>query len=53
MGCDEEEKEDLWDLLENMMLQIPENATLWIGVDFNGHVGEEYSGAQEVMGSMV
>ena len=28
VGCDEEEKKDFCSLLENMMLQIPENEAL-------------------------
>ena len=46
----DEEKKDFWSLLENIMLQVLDTEVLWIRADFNGHMGEENSRAQEMMG---
>lgn len=40
VGCDEEEKEDCWKRLDLLVMNIPEDESIIIGADLNGHVGE-------------
>ncbi|KAK3515420.1 hypothetical protein QTP70_018872 [Hemibagrus guttatus] len=50
VGCELEEKERFWSELDEVMESIPTGERVVIGVDFNGHVGEENTGDEEVMG---
>ncbi|KAK3547001.1 hypothetical protein QTP86_008409 [Hemibagrus guttatus] len=50
VGCELEEKERFWSELDEVMESIPTGERVVIGVDFNGHVGEENMGDEEVMG---
>ncbi|KAK3573176.1 hypothetical protein QTP86_014847, partial [Hemibagrus guttatus] len=49
-GCELEEKERFWSELDEVMESIPTGEKVVIGADFNGHVGEENTGDEEVMG---
>ncbi|KAK3552680.1 hypothetical protein QTP86_020833 [Hemibagrus guttatus] len=50
VGCELEEKERFWSELDEVMESIPMGERVVIGADFNGHVGEENTGDEEVMG---
>ncbi|KAK3565895.1 hypothetical protein QTP86_020305 [Hemibagrus guttatus] len=50
VGCELEEKERFWSELDEVMESIPTGERVVIGADFNGHVGEENTGDEEVMG---
>ncbi|KAK3525896.1 hypothetical protein QTP70_010950 [Hemibagrus guttatus] len=49
VGCELEEKERFWSELDEVMESIPTGERVVIGADFNGHVGEENTGDEEVM----
>ncbi|KAK3568391.1 hypothetical protein QTP86_005565 [Hemibagrus guttatus] len=49
-GCELEEKERFWSELDEVIESIPTGESVVIGADFNGHVGEGYTGDEEVMG---
>ncbi|KAK3510519.1 hypothetical protein QTP70_009119 [Hemibagrus guttatus] len=48
--CELEEKERFWSELDEVMESIPTGERVVIGADFNGHVGEENTSDEEVMG---
>ncbi|MCJ8736373.1 hypothetical protein PDJAM_G00257620 [Pangasius djambal] len=50
VGCELEEKERFWSELDEVIESIPTGGRVVIGADFNGHVGEGYTGDEEVMG---
>ncbi|KAK3548572.1 hypothetical protein QTP70_014497, partial [Hemibagrus guttatus] len=50
VGCEIEEKERFWSVLDEVMESIPTGERVGIGADFNGHVGEGNTGDEEVMG---
>ncbi|KAK3545734.1 hypothetical protein QTP70_011336 [Hemibagrus guttatus] len=50
VGCELEEIERFWSELDEVMESIPTGERVVIGADFNGHVGEENTGDEEVMG---
>ncbi|KAK3567143.1 hypothetical protein QTP86_010729 [Hemibagrus guttatus] len=50
VGCELEEKERFWSELDEVMESIPTGERVVIGADFNGQVGEENTGDEEVMG---
>ncbi|KAK3543285.1 hypothetical protein QTP70_014057, partial [Hemibagrus guttatus] len=50
VGCELEEKEGFWSVLDEVMESIPTGERVVIGADFNGHVGEGNTGDEEVMG---
>ncbi|KAK3511868.1 hypothetical protein QTP70_027470 [Hemibagrus guttatus] len=50
VGCELQEKERFWSELDEVMESIPTGERVVIGADFNGHVGEENIGDEEVMG---
>ncbi|KAK3542731.1 hypothetical protein QTP70_000088 [Hemibagrus guttatus] len=50
VGCELEEKERFWSELDEVIESIPTGESVVIGADFNGHVGEGYTGDEEVMG---
>ncbi|KAK3548574.1 hypothetical protein QTP70_014496 [Hemibagrus guttatus] len=52
VGCEIEEKEIFWSELDEVMESIPTGERVVIGADFNGHVGEENTGDEEVMGKL-
>lgn len=46
-GCDKEQKEEFYDKLSDIMLRVKEKEFVYVGGDFNGHVGkvgEEFKG---------
>ncbi|XP_037803562.1 uncharacterized protein LOC119597969 [Penaeus monodon] len=49
-GCADEEKEKFWEELDEEVRKIPAEEKLWIGGDFNGHVGGDNTGREETMG---
>ncbi|XP_065658437.1 craniofacial development protein 2-like [Hydra vulgaris] len=50
VGCDTEEKEEFWRVLNEVVLQVPIEERLILGAYFNGHVGEGNSGDEKVIG---
>ena len=50
-SCEAQEKYDFWSMLGDLLTRIPEAEAVWIGADFNGHVGEGSRGASEVLGN--
>ena len=40
MGCEEEEKQELWKKMDKVMAKFRDIERVIIGADFNGHVGE-------------
>lgn len=50
MGCDEEEKTQFREDLEEDLREIPESERLWIGGDFNGHCGSNNRGKEDIIG---
>lgn len=50
VGCTMEEKENFWNTLDDQMLLIPKEERLFIGADFNGHVGQGNRGDEAVVG---
>ncbi|XP_047500838.1 uncharacterized protein LOC125046883 [Penaeus chinensis] len=46
-GCEEEEKEEFWDNLGQIIQNVPPIEVLWVGGDLNGHVGEGNTGSSE------
>ncbi|KAK3552112.1 hypothetical protein QTP86_000748 [Hemibagrus guttatus] len=50
VGCELEEKERFWSELDEVIESIPTGERVVIRADFNGHVGEENTGDEEVMG---
>ncbi|KAK3557560.1 hypothetical protein QTP70_030490, partial [Hemibagrus guttatus] len=50
VGCELGEKERFWSELDEVMESIPMGERVVIGADFNGHVGGENTGDEEVMG---
>ncbi|XP_070008391.1 uncharacterized protein [Nicotiana sylvestris] len=49
-GLDEEVKRCLWEALDEMVRGIPPTEKLFIGGDFNGHIGSSVGGYGEVHG---
>ena len=49
VGCEYEEKEIFWSEFDEVMQSIPRGERVVIGADFNGHVGTENRGDEEVM----
>nr|XP_009593665.1 craniofacial development protein 2-like [Nicotiana tomentosiformis] len=49
-GLDEEVKWQFWEGLDKIMRQVPPTERLFIGGDFNGHIGSIASGYGEVHG---
>ena len=50
VGCNEEEKEEFWNLLGGLVAKILEKDTVWIGADLNGHVGVGNQDASKAIG---
>uniref|UniRef100_A0A8D9DR12 Craniofacial development protein 2 n=1 Tax=Cacopsylla melanoneura TaxID=428564 RepID=A0A8D9DR12_9HEMI len=50
IGCDNEEKEQFYETLEDVLERIPENELVMIGSDMNGHVGKNRDGHEECHG---
>ncbi|KAJ8375265.1 hypothetical protein SKAU_G00058450 [Synaphobranchus kaupii] len=50
VGCEIEEKEEFWSVLDEVVESVPARERVVIGADFNGHVGEGNKGDEEVMG---
>jgi len=49
-GCDETEKTEFWEDLIDELAEIPSQEQLWIGGDFNGHVGCDNVGKEQAIG---
>ena len=45
-----EEKIRFWDEVNEEVAEISSQEQLWIGGDFNGHIGSESTGAEEAIG---
>ena len=50
VGCELEEKEDFWDVLDEMVESVHKGERVLIGADLNGYVGEGSRRDEEVMG---
>ncbi|XP_051788084.1 uncharacterized protein LOC127529187 [Erpetoichthys calabaricus] len=50
VGCAMDEKEDFWSELDEVMKSVPKGQKVVIGADFNGYVGEENRGDEEMKG---
>ncbi|XP_070016987.1 uncharacterized protein [Nicotiana sylvestris] len=50
VGLNEEVKKQLWDYLDEMVRSIPHAEKLFIGGDFNGHIGASARGYDDVHG---
>ena len=51
VGLDEHIKTQFWENMDELMRGIPQGEHVFIGGDFNGHVGKDYRGYQMVHGS--
>ncbi|XP_048000280.1 uncharacterized protein LOC125237330 [Leguminivora glycinivorella] len=49
-GCDESMKERFWEEFDSMIMGIPDSEEIYIGGDFNGHVGRVNDGYERVHG---
>ena len=45
-----EEKKDFWEDMDGLMESISKEERVVLGVNLNGHVGEENIGDQKIMG---
>lgn len=36
--CTDEEKDDFWNLLCDVMMEIPDTEVLWVVANLNGHI---------------
>ena len=50
VGCCDQDKDDFWELMGEVMQKQADGANVWIGVDFNGHVGEGNAGVEVNIG---
>ncbi|XP_016544508.2 uncharacterized protein LOC107844659 [Capsicum annuum] len=50
VGLDEEEKRRFWDILDEVFSSVPSSEKIFIGGDFNGHIGALPVGYGEVHG---
>ncbi|KAE8674435.1 Detected protein of unknown function [Hibiscus syriacus] len=50
VGLGKEDKCCFWDLLDDVLRSIPEDQRVFIGGDFNGHIGSEIDGYDRVHG---
>jgi len=50
VGCSDEEKNEFWTALDEIMASIPDDETLLLGGDLNGHVGQNKGGAGKCHG---
>ncbi|XP_047253725.1 craniofacial development protein 2-like [Capsicum annuum] len=50
VGLDEEEKKEFWEVLDKMVRNIPSTEKLFVGGDFNGHIGSLSKGYDNVHG---
>ena len=48
VGCELEEKVKFWSEVDEVMRSIRRNETVAIGTDFNGHVGDDSRGDEEM-----
>ncbi|XP_026746110.1 uncharacterized protein LOC113507456 [Trichoplusia ni] len=49
-GCEESVKEKFWNDFDCLMMNVQDNEEVFIGGDFNGHVGRESDGYERVHG---
>ncbi|XP_063888879.1 uncharacterized protein LOC135115795 [Scylla paramamosain] len=49
-GCELDEKEEFWSEVEEVIQNIPREERIVIRANFNGHIGEENNGDEDVMG---
>ncbi|KAI5735913.1 hypothetical protein M8J77_024198 [Diaphorina citri] len=49
-GCEEEEKDNFWQELDQVMMEIPKEERIIAGGDFNGHVGRRGNDEERVHG---
>ena len=45
-GCADEEKENIWEKLDEVLQSIPANEKVILAVAMNGHVGADRSGVE-------
>ncbi|XP_047256103.1 craniofacial development protein 2-like [Capsicum annuum] len=48
VGLDDEEKKKFWEDLDEMVRSVPSNEKLFIGRDFNGHIGSSLKGYDDM-----
>lgn len=41
-GCQSEQKDEFYDKMSDIMLKVRENEFVYVGGDFNGHVGKSF-----------
>ena len=46
VGCCDQDKDDFWELMGEVMQKQADGANVWIGADFNGYVGEGNVGVE-------
>ncbi|XP_016556731.1 uncharacterized protein LOC107856252 [Capsicum annuum] len=52
VGLDEEEKRRFWEVLDEVVSSVPSSKNIFIGGDFNGHIGALPVGYGEVHGGL-
>ncbi|XP_047491069.1 uncharacterized protein LOC125040532 [Penaeus chinensis] len=52
-GYTDDEKEEFWEELDEEVRKVPAEEKLWVGGDFNGHVGSDNTGREETVGRYV
>ncbi|XP_047502957.1 uncharacterized protein LOC125048337 [Penaeus chinensis] len=48
--CTDEEKQKFWEELDEEVRKVPAEEKLWVGGDFNGHVGSDNTDREETVG---
>ena len=51
IGLPDDIKGEFWEALKEVIQSIPQNENLYLGGDFNGHVGTKAKGYDEMHGS--
>ncbi|XP_046970418.1 craniofacial development protein 2-like [Vanessa cardui] len=51
-GCEESVKEKFWEDFDCLLMDLQDNEEVYVGGDFNGHVGKESDGYERVHGGL-